>query len=303
MLDALDKEAAGLLRRVGDRVLAARKARRLSRRALSDLSGVSPRYLAQIEGGDGNVSIVLLQKVARALDQSVDALIRDEASLDVEAAAVLSDYMRADPATRSNVRRLLDPATARSLKAERICLIGLRGAGKSTLGPLLASDLGLPFLELVDAIERNVGMPTAEIIALYGQEGYRQLEASALEGIVADHDRLVLTAAGGVVEDKATFDIVLRRFHTLWLKASPPEHMERVRAQGDTRPMAGNPQAMRQLMQILKAREASYRRADLQFDTHARTVAGAREGLKDLVLTADVLSSSAGVSLSSRRSE
>ena len=281
MLEAAERTADALLAQVGERVLAARKALGLSRRELSEQSGVSPRYLAQIEGGDGNVSIGLLKKVATALGQPLEALLQE----DVEAAEVALRYRTADAATKAHVRRLLDPDQARDLKGERICLIGLRGAGKSTLGPLLAADLGLPFLELADAIERNAGMPTAEIIALYGQDGYRQLEAAALEEIVAGHDRLVLAAAGGVVEDSAAFDILLKRFHTVWLKASPIEHMERVRAQGDTRPMAGNPQAMRQLMQILKAREASYARADLQFDTAARTVGGARVGLRELVAT------------------
>lgn len=274
MLEAVkgspDAAVDTLIRTVGQRVQAARKAARMPRRELSERSGVSPRYLAQLEGGGGNISIGLLKRIALALDVSLEALVCDDDPATTEALELATLYCSADTSTRARVRAVLD--VDGSDKAQRICLIGLRGAGKSTLGARVAKDLGMPFVELNREIETRAGIPLAEIIALYGEEGYRRLETECLEQIAQDHGRLVLAVGGGIVASEATFASVLSRFHTVWIKADPSEHMDRVRAQGDLRPMAGNPEAMSQLRQILSSREAHYARADYQLDTTKETV-------------------------------
>jgi XRE family aerobic/anaerobic benzoate catabolism transcriptional regulator len=150
--------------------------------------------------------------------------------------------------------------------------VGLRGAGKSTLGSMAGKELGIPFVELNSEIESQSGMPVSELMALYGQEGYRQLEAQAINRIIATHDSLILAVAGGIVAEPETYTNVLAHFHTIWIKARPDEHMARVRAQGDERPMAGNPEAMEQLRSILTSREALYGRSLAQLDTSDQTV-------------------------------
>lgn len=279
----IDAQIDALLGHVGHRVRSLRQDQRLSRRELSERSGVSARYLAQLEGGEGNISIGLLKRVSLALDISLDQLLGEGDPLSREAATVAGLYRSSDAATRTKVMQILDPERLRAHKAERICLVGLRGAGKTTLGTALAQQMSAPFIELNKLIEQNAGMPVGEIIALYGQEGYRELEASALGGVVDSHRRVVLAVAGGIVADQASFATVLGRFHTIWVKAPPSEHMERVRAQGDLRPMAGNPQAMQQLMQILKSREALYGQADHVLDTGGKLVEASKQDLRQLV--------------------
>ncbi|WP_224813565.1 helix-turn-helix transcriptional regulator [Hasllibacter sp. MH4015] len=277
---AVDAAISALQSRVGDRVRAARASIGISRRVLSEMSGVSPRYLAQLEGGDGNISIGLLLRVADALGVSLETLVA-RSDLPPEALRMGEAFAAADEPTKARVREMLSGATT---KAGRICLIGLRGAGKSTLGAAAAAALDAPFVELNRTIEASGGMPIGEIMALYGPEGYRQLEADALNQIVADHDRAIVAVAGGIVGEAQTFDLLLDRFHTIWVKASPEEHMDRVRAQGDTRPMEGNPQAMAQLRVLLTSREAEYARADAILDTSGQSVDDSLERL--LALTA-----------------
>ncbi len=289
-----DGRVEALIRMVGDRVRAARKAAKISRRELSERSGVSMRYLAQLESGEGNASIGILERIALGLDQPLEAfLVRDD-PLTVEASHIAALYRTADAATRTRVLEVLDPDRQRRDKAERICLIGLRGAGKSTLGALIAADLSMPFIELNVEIETEAGIPVSEIFALYGEEGYRQLEADTLERIIAEHTRIVLAVAGGIASKGDTFARVLARFHTVWLKAQPGEHMARVRAQGDLRPMAGNPQAMAQLRQILRSREADYAQAAYHLDTSEKSVAASHADLRDLLLSNDVTTASGG---------
>lgn len=276
---ALDAAILALQARVGDRVRAVRTARGMSRRVLSEVSGVSPRYLAQLEGGEGNISIGLLFRVAEALGVSMEMLI-SPSDLTVEARRVAEAFAGADKATQGEVQALLSGSAT---KAGRICLIGLRGAGKSTLGAAAAKALDAPFIELNRAIEAAGGMPISEIMGLYGPEGYRQLEADALDKIVAEQDRAMVAVAGGIVGDAQTFGRLLDRFHTVWIKASPEEHMARVRAQGDTRPMEGNPQAMAQLRLILTSREAEYARADAELDTGGQSVSTSLAALLALI--------------------
>jgi len=277
------EKALSLIQLVGTQVRAARTGVGFSRRELAERSGVSMRYLAQLEGGEGNISIGLLQQVATALELPIEALITETTSQTAELRHVTALYQKADVATRARALQVLDPTCERKSKAERICLIGLRGAGKSTLGALLASDLGVPFLELNTEIEARIGVPVREIIALYGEDGYRQIEAETLNKIIATHERLVLAVAGGIVSSPQTFDNVLTDFHTVWIKAQPSEHMDRVRAQGDLRPMAGNPQAMEQLRQILKTRERHYAKASYQLDTSGQNIQTSRAELNALL--------------------
>ena len=285
----LEASAAALINQVAQRVHAARKAKHYSRRELSERSGVSPRYLAQLEGGEGNISIGLLQRLALVLDQPIDELVGSHEASASEVAHLVARYRSADAATRARVLSVLDPVLLRERKSERVCLIGLRGAGKSTLGTLLAEATQAPFIELNAEIERGAGIPIGEIIALYGEEGYRTLEADTLKEIISTHERVILAVAGGLVEEPNTFAEVLGRFHTIWLKADPTEHMGRVREQGDLRPMAGNPRAMERLREILIARESRYGQAEHHLDTSGKTVDTSLSELIALTTSHDIL--------------
>lgn len=250
---------------VGQRVRAARADRSMSRRLLSVVSGVSQRYIAQLEAGEGNASLLILSRIAGALGTPIETLLREEpVERDGELATLIADIRAASPQQLSEVRALIGGAGDRGA---RVALIGLRGAGKSTLGPLAAEALGAPFVELTQEIETLGGMATPDLIALYGQEGYRKLEADAVARSAEHEGPLILAAAGGIVSEPRTFAMLLRRFHTIWLRAAPEEHMARVRAQGDERPMAGDPAAMDALRSILKGREAAYARAGAVVDT------------------------------------
>lgn len=284
-LSAPSADAGGetLLARVGERVRAARERHGLSRRALSAKSGVSQRYLAQLEAGDGNISIALLHRVARALDHRIEWLLGEEDPWQSEVLRVSELFRLADTATRQQVLALLQPGSSADQRACRLCLIGLRGAGKSTLGAALGQRLGVPFVELNRVIEEQSGMPINELIAFFGQEGYRRLEAEALSRVIATHESVVLAVAGGIVADPETFARLVQRFHTVWVKASPEEHMDRVKAQGDLRPMAGNPEAMSQLQALLRARDTLYAQAEAVLETSGKSVAQSLDELAALV--------------------
>ena len=260
-----------LLGRIAKRVAQARKARGLPRRVVSEMSDVSPRYLAQLEAGEGNISIRLLARVAAALDLPVDQLLGNDTPLDHQALGIAALFAQAPVEMQQEVRGLLAPQNPSLLRAGRICLIGLRGAGKSTLGKLAGEALGVPFIELGKQIEAETDMPLAEVMALYGLDGYRRIEAEALERVSAKYDRVVLAVAGGIVAEPAIYARLLAQFHTVWIKTSPPEHMQRVRAQGDVRPMQGNPAAMRQLHELLSLRAPLYDQAEAQVDTAGYT--------------------------------
>jgi XRE family aerobic/anaerobic benzoate catabolism transcriptional regulator len=281
--NAAEQEAAELIRVVGDRVRKARDLKGLPRRVVSEISGVSPRYLAQLEAGEGNISIGLLLKVAQALDLRIEWLVGRDDPWDSEGLRVADLFRAASSETRAQVLNLLNPEPLEAMRARRICLVGLRGAGKSTLGQRAGAQLGLPFVELNREIEDHSGMPVNEVMALYGQEGYRRLEAQAVERVIATHESMILAVAGGIVAEPDTYNLLLSRFHTIWVKASPDEHMGRVRAQGDTRPMAGNPEAMEQLKAILQSREALYERAHAQLDTTDSSEEESLENLIDLI--------------------
>jgi len=268
----VDAAVSDLITRVGERVRKARERKGIPRRVLSEMSGVSPRYLAQLEAGEGNISIGLLQRVAIALDHRIDWLTGEEDPWASDALRVAELFRSANSDVQQAVLRTLSPEPVETRRAHRICLIGLRGAGKSTLGTLAGQALDLPFVELNREIEEQSGMPVDEVMALYGQEGYRKLEAQAIGRVIATHDGMIMAVAGGIVAEPDTYNLLLDHFHTIWLRTTPDEHMMRVRDQGDERPMADNPEAMDQLRSILTSREALYAKALAQLETSARTV-------------------------------
>ncbi len=278
-----DDPSLSLIIRVGQRVRKARERKGIPRRVLSDISGVSPRYLAQLEAGEGNISIGLLQRVADALDHRIEWLVGEDDPWGSDALRVADMYRSANADVQRRVLQALSPEPNDTLRAGRICLTGLRGAGKSTLGKLAGKALDIPFVELNRDIEAQSGMPVAEVMALYGQEGYRKLEAQAIDRIIATHDSLILAVAGGIVANPDTYNMLLRNFHTVWLKTSAEEHMARVRTQGDERPMAGNPEAMEQLKSILASRESLYEQAQSCIDTSGKTVTASLNELLALI--------------------
>src|SRR5262249_34899065 len=229
-------------------------------------------YLAQLEVGQGNISIGLLLRIADALDFRIEWLVSEDDPWTSDIVSITSLLRSATQAQRERIRDILMPECPRLRQAQRIAFIGLRGAGKSTLGRLVAAELDLPFKELNDDIQEASGMPAGEVMALYGPEGYRHIERQSLERVVALHDRVVLAVAGGIVSQPETFNYLLRNFHTIWLKARPEDHMTRVRGQGDERPMAGNPHAMGELRNILKSREVLYAQAEAHVDTSKSTL-------------------------------
>lgn len=270
-----------LLSRLGHNVRLLRTSKRMPRRVLSDLSGVSPRYLAQLESGQGNISIGLLHRVADALESSLLDLLGDEK--DATEQRFVDLFRHTDDVTRAGVMHRLEHAAPAPDRAQRICLIGLRGAGKSTLGRAMGEALDLPFVELNKDIELKAGMPVGEIMALYGADGYRELEAEAVRRVASRHSRLILAVAGGIVSETDTYANVLARYHTIWIKADPEEHMARVRAQGDIRPMQGQPEAMQQLRALLDTRREAYGRALAALDTSGKTVDVSKAELLDLI--------------------
>lgn len=278
-----DASVTALILRVGDRVRKARERKGIPRRVLSEVSGVSPRYLAQLEAGEGNISIGLLQRVAIALDHRIEWLIGDEDPWSSDALRVADLFRSANTDVRQTVLRALSPEPAETLRSQRICLVGLRGAGKSTLGARAGQALTIPFVELNREIEEQSGMPVDEVMALYGQDGYRKLEAQAISRVIATHESMILAVAGGIVAEPETYSLLLGHFHTIWIKTSPEEHMSRVRAQGDERPMAGNPEAMEQLKSILTSREALYGKALAQLDTSGMSVDTSTAALLTLI--------------------
>lgn len=284
MTDSSDPET-GFLEALGQRVRTMRALRGMSRKVLAKVSGISERYIAQLEGGKGNVSIVLLRRVSNAMGAHLEDLIpAAEPSPDW---AVIRDLLRkATPAQIAQARDVLaggSHSTHRRNSFSGIALIGLRGAGKSTLGKLLANKIGWSFVELNKEIEAQNGLSVAEIIALYGQEGFRRMEQAALTQLLARKELMVLATGGGIVSEPLTFDLVLSSFYTIWVKADPEEHMARVRGQGDLRPMADDRSAMAELRNILVSREPLYARASAVVDTAGLSVDAAAARLSDAV--------------------
>jgi XRE family aerobic/anaerobic benzoate catabolism transcriptional regulator len=286
MTEPPDPETA-FLEQLGQRVRTMRALRGMSRKVLAKVSGISERYIAQLESGKGNVSIVLLRRVSNAMAAHLEDLIPSgEPAPDWP---VIRDLIRkATPSQIAHARDVLSgqgngASTQRQMAFAGIALIGLRGAGKSTLGKLLAKKIGWSFVELNKEIEQQNGLSVAEIIALYGQEGFRRMEQAALGQLLARKELMVLATGGGIVSEPLTFDLILSSFYTIWLKAEPEEHMARVRRQGDLRPMADDRSAMAELRTILLSREPLYARASAVVDTAGLTVDNAAARLIDTV--------------------
>lgn len=225
------------LARLGTRVRSWRKEHSMTRKALAAASGVSERYLAQLEAGQGNISVLLLRKLARAMGVAVERLVREEEAHE-----------------------------------GRIALIGLRGAGKSTLGEKLAQALGVAFVELDREVEKEAGAPLGEVFAMYGQDAFRRFERRALERVLNQHERTVIAAGGSLVTDPSTYELLLDRCCCVWLKATPEEHMSRVIAQGDMRPFKGRSAALDEIRKLLADRDRLYARAPLAIETSGKSV-------------------------------
>ena len=247
------QQESAYLARLGDRVRSWRNGHGMTRKALATASGVSERYLAQLEAGEGNISVLLLRRVARAMGVQVDSLVRDAP----------------------------DHAPAR----RRIALLGLRGAGKSTLGAKLAASLGVPFVELDSEVEREAGAKLGEVFAMYGQEAFRRFERRALERVLRTHEGAVIAAGGSLVTDPDTYRLLLDNCHTVWLKAKPEEHMNRVMAQGDMRPFKGRSAAIDEIRKLLTERDHLYSRADATVETSGKPLKSSLEELRVKVKT------------------
>lgn len=268
------------LKRVGERVRLGRARRGMSRKVLSQASGVSERYLAELERGAGNASLLVLRQVADALGVEVAQLVGDAPERPIDLTLALHQLERLSPADLAEARRLLAGRFG-SAKASRgrIALVGLRGAGKTTLGQRAAEALGVPFVELDGEVERASGMELSEIFASHGQAMFRRLERQCLEAVIQRFDRVVIATGGSLVTEPGTYDLLLSSCFVVWLSARPDEHMSRVLAQGDLRPMAEGPQAMDDLKAILESRTALYAKADAKVATSDRSEAEVLEQL------------------------
>ena len=260
---------------LGERVRALRARRGLTRKTLAAAAEVSERHLANLEYGTGNASILILLQVANSLQCSLSELIGDVTTSNPEWLMIREQLANSDETTLRQVRLAITDllgANDGQVRSHRVALIGLRGAGKSTLGQRLADDLGYPFVELNRDIEALAGCSVNEIQALYGMTAYRRYERRALDALIQSHSKAVIAAPGGMVSDPATFNLLLSSCTTVWLKAEPEDHMQRVIAQGDMRPMASSKEAMDDLKQILKGRTAFYSKADVTIETSAQSI-------------------------------
>ncbi|VVD67517.1 helix-turn-helix transcriptional regulator [Pandoraea fibrosis] len=286
-LDSTDDAEAGVsphLASLARQVRTLRAQRGMTRKQLAAQSGVSLPYLARVEAGTGNVSLAVLHKLAQALNVGVETLVAERSAHDGDL-LILVEYLRQQPPeVLSRLRRqiVVPGATDTRRTGQRIALIGLRGAGKSTLGPQLAQAIGAPFIELDKEVEREAGIAIGEVITLYGQAAMRRIERQCIERIIAEHEHVVLATGGGIVSEAPTYERVLRAFRTVWLRARPEVHFQRVMQQNDARiaTEALRNEALDHIHRMLDARESLYRLADITLDTSDITPEAALAVLK-----------------------
>jgi len=274
------------LGRLGERVRTMRNQRGMTRKALAQYADVSERYLAQLETGEGNCSIVLLRRIARAMSVPVARLVSEGSDPPLDAVLFSQFLDRLSPGALKQVRELVlrhfgEPFG--EFRRRRIALLGLRGSGKSTIGRLLAERIEVPFIELDREIERLTGTALSEIFEMFGQETFRRAERDALEHVMQQHPEFVMATSGSIVTEPGTLELLLSSCFTVWMRAEPNEHMSRVVAQGDLRPMASNPRAMEDLMSILRSREPLYAKADVTLVTTGKTPEQSLAELRELI--------------------
>lgn len=274
------------LEQLGQRVRQVRARRGMSRRILAQASGISQRYLAQLEAGQANVSLLVLHAIAAAMNAAPDDLIDPRTEQSADYLLVRERLRKADERQLGALLGALKRETKSTKAPARIALIGLRGAGKSTLGQALAKQLKLPFVELVQEIERTAGMAVNEIFSLGGQSTYRRFETAALKSTIEQFDEVVIAVGGSLVSEPESFELLLSSCYTIWVKASAQEHMDRVVAQGDHRPMADHRNAMDDLKRILTERSTLYGRADRILDTSGQTPVNSLRALAKIYATA-----------------
>jgi XRE family aerobic/anaerobic benzoate catabolism transcriptional regulator len=282
-----DPQDAAYLRTLADKIRDARAQRGMTRNALATDSGVSLRFLAQLEVGQGNPSILVLRRIAAAMGFPPGALLSDEPPSAIDRMLLMQMLKRLSDGDLSKARRLLTQhfglEAVSDTKKPYVTLIGLRGAGKTTLGRRLAEQRGVPFFELDREVEREYGATIGEILQLHGQPGYRRFERESLQAVLSRNPAAVIETGGGLAADPETLPLLLERSLAVWVRASPEEHMQRVIDQGDLRPMARSREAMRELNDILKAREPFYRQAHLHLTTSGRTADQSFQELVDLL--------------------
>ena len=269
------QSAAAFLAAIGREVRRSRAKRGMTRRQLAQASLTSERYLAQIESGAGNPSVSVLRAIAQALDLPIAALLPEMDARIASLSGILDLLAQVPERELPTLATELEARVARQNstdRARRIALVGLRGAGKSTLGRMLAQRLGWPFIELDRRVEEEYGASIPDLIEMAGTATFRRQERHALQRVIAEHEAAVITTAGGIVANPETYALLLRGAHTVWIKARPEEHMSRVMAQGDFRPMAQNRQAMTDLVAILEARRTDYARAEAEVDTAGEAI-------------------------------
>jgi XRE family aerobic/anaerobic benzoate catabolism transcriptional regulator len=295
------RETDAYLRRLGERVRMLRNQRGITRRALARHAKVSERYLAQLEAGLGNGSIVLLRRISRAIGLPVTQLVHEGAEPALDFVLLTQFLERLSPPALAEARDLLlqkfgEPSG--DARRRRIALIGLRGGGKSTLGKLLAERLNVPFIELDKEIEKRSGASLSEIFDMFGQETFRRAEREALDDVLRRHESFVIATSGSIVTEPGTLELLLASCLTVWVKAEPQEHMKRVMAQGDMRPMANSARAMEDLISILRSREPLYAKAEIALSTSGRTPAQAAAELLRLIEVPDTRITRAGSGVS-----
>lgn len=268
-------QTTAFLAAIGREVRKNRAKRGMTRRQLAQASGTSERYLAQIESGAGNPSVSVLRAIAQALDLSASVLLPETGARSAELGSILDLVAQLPEKELPALAKELAARVARAGGADRgqrIALVGLRGAGKSTLGRMLAQHLDWPFLELDRRVAEDYGASVPDLIEMAGMATFRRHERDALDRVIVGHESAIITTAGGIVSNPETYALLLRRTHTVWIKARPDEHMSRVMAQGDFRPMAQNRAAMADLVAILEARRTDYARAEAELDTSGDAV-------------------------------